>query len=186
MAAPSEEGRRHELNDFLAKPVPELKTYLSARGISVTGKLKSELSRLAHAAYEDKLPVKTDNDYIFQNRKRRTVNGTVLPNPTELNSEQWTSNLNTMPPIDSFDVHMYLKTVCEWSGERFKRRKSDNGWQLHANGHIHDVKLCNYKTHTYIRAKSVPETRQSADPYELWVLLGQTGQIHSAECTCVA
>jgi hypothetical protein len=175
-----------QLGKFLEMKVPELKQFVSERGISVTGKVKLELAKLALAAYEDGHEVKPGNDWTLQNRKRRTVDGKVLPDPHELTA--WSSNLGLLPSIDSFDVHMYLKTVCEWSDERFKRRKSDNGWQLHSNGHIQDVKLCsaNDCDCVYITAKSVPETRQSAAPYDLWILVGQSGQIYSAECTCVA
>ncbi|KAK3093367.1 hypothetical protein FSP39_014612 [Pinctada imbricata] len=38
----------------------------------------------------------------------------------------------------------------------------------------------------YVRARCVPETRQSSESYKLWVLIEKTGCIHSAECSCVA
>ncbi|XP_062617247.1 uncharacterized protein LOC134278956 [Saccostrea cucullata] len=38
----------------------------------------------------------------------------------------------------------------------------------------------------YIKAKCVPETRQSSESYQLWILVEKSGQIYSAECNCVA
>ncbi|XP_062609705.1 uncharacterized protein LOC134271523 [Saccostrea cucullata] len=129
---------------------------------------------------------KSEDDYITRNIQRRTVGGVVYSSP-ENTSLTWSSNLITVPLIDIFDIQHYLCTESGWTKERFNNRKKENSFKLFSNGHIHGVELCNLENDMlYMRARCVPETRQSGDPYKLWVLLNKSGQIFSAECKCIA
>ena len=65
--------------------------------------------------------------------------------------------------------------------------KNDNSYRLHTNGHIKDVAMAPLDSqYSYVRGKCIPEERQTADPYDIWVLLYSDGTVQSGECTCVA
>ncbi|CAG2230842.1 E3.1.1.45 [Mytilus edulis] len=78
----------------------------------------------------------------------------------------------------------YNKECCDLA---LKRYKNDNSYRLHSNGHIRDVRQSKFHSDIhYVKAACVPEERQSADPCEVWIVVLFDGNIHSAECTCVA
>ena len=172
----------HSLEDKLA---PELKLYLSDRGIKTSGYRKAELLSLAKEAKEQRISPKSSDDYVVSSKRRRTVGDILLPHPSSLSC--WTDDLSKIPVIESFDVQFYLKETCLWTNDRLKSYKNDSSYRLHTNGHIKDVKLCTpHPTLRYVRAKCIPEERQSADPYDIWVIVNEKGAVHAAECTCVA
>ena len=84
---------------------------------------------------------------------------------------------------------MYLLHKCGWNPDRLRNYKQDNGYRLHLANHIDDVKASEV-LHTdfmYMKCTCMPETRQSAQPYDTWVLLRiSSGEIISGGCTCVA
>ena len=94
-----------------------------------------------------------------------------------------------MPDIESCDVLVYFMRCCGWNHERLANYKQDNGYRLHMSCHIDDVKAA-YHTHPgylYLKSTCMPETRQNAQPYEVWVLVNKTsGEVISGGCTCVA
>ena len=66
--------------------------------------------------------------------------------------------------------------------------KKDNGYGLFCAGHIDNVKLSSIpqtENFSYVAATCVPETRQNADPYTVWLILHQSGTISSGGCSCV-
>ena len=38
----------------------------------------------------------------------------------------------------------------------------------------------------FVKGQCIPETRLTAEPYSMWILLDKFGTIHSAECSCPA
>jgi len=46
--------------------------------------------------------------------------------------------------------------------------------------------LCCQGGLVYLRAKAVPEERQSQPPYDVWVQVDRNGTINFGGCTCVA
>ncbi|CAG2247496.1 unnamed protein product [Mytilus edulis] len=172
-------------SDFKNKNVPEIKQFLKNRGVKTTGYKKSKLVELAEEAELQKIPAFEPDNYIFANKIRRTVDGVELPHPKTV--IDWSDDLNTIPIIEAFDVNHYLKNICNWTNERLKGYKNDNSYRLHSNGHIRDVRQSKFHSDIhYVKAACVPEERQSADPYEVWIVVLFDGSIHSAECTCVA
>ncbi|CAG2187093.1 unnamed protein product [Mytilus edulis] len=171
--------------DKKIKNVPEIKQFLKNRGVKTTGYKKSKLVELAEEAELQKIPAFEPDNYIFANKIRRTVDGVELPHPKTV--IDWSDDLNTIPIIEAFDVNHYLKNICNWTNERLKGYKNDNSYRLHSNGHIRDVRQSKFHSDIhYVKAACVPEERQSADPYEVWIVVLFDGSIHSAECTCVA
>ena len=174
-------------SDINSKSVPELKQFLTDRGIKTTGYKRNELRDLANEALEQSITTKSQlNDDSKVVLERRTVNGKTFPHPS-LSDIKWNDNLYDIPTIESFDVQYYLKMKCGWTNERLKSYKNDHSYRLHTNGHISNVKLTVLDDkYRYVRAQCTPEERQSASPYDLWILLDIDGVVNSGECTCVA
>ncbi|CAC5424672.1 unnamed protein product [Mytilus coruscus] len=155
------------------------------RGVKTTGYKNNKLVELAEEADLQKIPPFEPDNYIFVNKIRRTVDGVVLPHPRTV--IDWSEDLNAIPIIEAFDVNHYLKNICNWTNERLKGYKNDNSYRLHFNGHIREVRQSKFHSDIhYVKAACVPEERQSADSYEVWIVVLFDGSIHSAECTCVA
>ena len=97
--------------------------------------------------------------------------------------------MSKIPDVESFDVLVYLMQSCGWSSDRLTNYKKDNGYRLHMANHVDDVKAA-YGLHPdfmYIKCTCMPETRQSAQPYDTWLLVRtSSGEIISGGCTCVA
>ena len=139
----------HSLED---KSVPELKLYLSDRGVKIQGYRKAELLSLAKEAKAQEISPKSSDDYVVSSKRRRTVGDVWLPHPPSLSC--WTDDLSKIPVIESFDVQFYLKETRLRINDRLKSYKTDSSYRQHTNGHIKDVKLCTpHPTLRYVRAK---------------------------------
>lgn len=76
-----------------------------------------------------------------------------------------------------------------WTNDRLQSYKNDNSYRLyiHNNGHISQVEMVALDDKfRYVRAKCTPEERQSAPPYDIWILIDVDGVINSGECTWIA
>lgn len=55
------------------------------------------------------------------------------------------------------------------------------------DGHVHNAEVGAVDAQSvYVRVKCIPETRQAANPYQTWVLLGITGVVKAGGCDCIA
>ncbi|CAG2212861.1 unnamed protein product [Mytilus edulis] len=78
--------------------------------------------------------------------------------------KDWTVDLRGVPSVETGDIMIYLLSTCQWSDDRLRDYKQDNGYKLYISNHI----------------------SESADPYNTWVLMDSTGYLKSGGCTCVA
>ncbi|VDI55777.1 Hypothetical predicted protein [Mytilus galloprovincialis] len=180
----------NNVSQFERMHVPDLKTFLTKRGITCSLYRKQQLVRLCEIAVELQLEVtQTQDDYKDMDSFRRTVevNGAkyVLPEITTVLN--WKSDLRDLPLIESYDILIYLMKVGQWNESRLSNYRRDNGFNLYTSNHIHDVKLHRLinTEYFYVRAACVPETRQSENPYNPWVIVGTEGHFRSGGCTCV-
>ncbi|CAG2244721.1 unnamed protein product [Mytilus edulis] len=180
----------NNVSQFERMHVPDLKTFLTKRGITCSLYRKQQLVRLCEIAVELQLEVtQTQDDYKDMDSFRRTVevNGAkyVLPEITTVLN--WKSDLRDLPLIESYDILIYLMKVGQWNESRLSNYRRDNGFNLYTSNHIHDVKLHRLinTEYFYVRAACVPETRQSENPYNPWVIVGTEGHFRSGGCNCV-
>ncbi|KAK3085229.1 hypothetical protein FSP39_000245 [Pinctada imbricata] len=176
--------------DFRSWKVPDLSNYLKERGISVSLRRKNEIVRLCELANELQLEViSSNNDFQDMDISRRTVlNGEEKVVVDDISTIiDWATSLSNLPDIDFCDIFLYLMNSCKWDDERLKNYKNDNGHRLFLGRHIDNVQLSGIQQdhYIYIRATCVPETRQSAAPYNVWLLLKDSGEISSGGCSCV-
>ena len=179
--------------NFNAWNVPELKRYLSDRGISCSLQRKIDLLRLCELANEIDLEILSqEDDYDVMDRKRRTIvtekrDEVVLEKVTEI--QEWNKDLRSLPDIEYCDILIYLLQYCKWPEQRLKNYKNDNGYRLFQANHIDNVTISPLirDSYMYVKASCVPETRQSSAPYSAWILIQHgTGEVISGGCTCVA
>ena len=131
------------------------------------------------------------DDFISSGISRRTVtvgtNQIVLDGILDVNS--WYNNLSTLPSVENCDILIYFLKYCGWCDDRLKNYKHDSGYRLYCSNHIGNVVITDVLTslhHVYVKAECVPETRQQATPYNVWVILEDNGRVVSGGCTCVA
>ncbi|CAG2254832.1 unnamed protein product [Mytilus edulis] len=171
--------------------VQELRSYLLSRLIAATKFNKRKLIELAEYAHDLKLEIIEEDDYKDLCKERRRISTKEGQSHYVIDVSEvtdWTVDLRRVPSVETGDIIIYLFSTCQWSDDRLRDYKQHNGYKLYMCKHISDMKL--YKTDTlgymYVHANCVPETRQSADPYNTWVLMDSTGYLKSGGCTCVA
>ncbi|XP_069109357.1 uncharacterized protein [Argopecten irradians] len=173
----------------MAVSIPALKGYLQQRGISFSLGRRMDLIRLATLAEEMNLEVLTStDDYDMMDEARRTVgkDAVVLPSVTAVS--KWSKDLRSLPDIEHCDILIHFMRKCEWTNDRLKMY---DGYQLYTANHIGDAELAIVDSSSdhdcmYVSATCVPETRQTAAPYKVWILMNaRTAEIMSGGCTCV-
>lgn len=179
-------------DNFQCWNVPDLKTFLHDRGISCSLSRKHELLRLCELAVELELETVSlcVDDYEQMDTKRRTIltDGGEIVIPKLSHVTGWSACLSELPDIDYCDILIYLMRWCMWGENRLKSYRNDNGYRLFVANHIDNVVISDslQERYRYVKATCVPETRQSANPYDVWVIVADTGEITSGGCTCVA
>ncbi|XP_061195896.1 uncharacterized protein LOC133204152 [Saccostrea echinata] len=170
---------------FESYKVPELKRFLQNRGVTCHFYRRDHLLRLCKLAAELNLEVLNDESDELQSVVNGNNGKDFLPIQ---NVTKWSTNLATLPSIESCDVMVYLINNCGWEASRLTSYKKDNGYKLHIDNHISDVNIAevtNCIPYFYVKACCVPETRQTEAPYVTWVLLKTNGQIFAGGCSCV-
>ena len=166
--------------------VPVLKRYLQQRGVTVGTRRKGELVDLCLRAHTLGLSrERTEDDEGRHSELARTVAGSVLPHPASLETP-WDANMRPLPMVSILDAFGYLSEKCGWDMARLKRFKDDRGYLLHQSGHVSNVKQNRHGSFSYVRGQCTPQTRLSAKPYDLWLLISEEGQIITGQCTCTA
>ncbi|CAG2220106.1 unnamed protein product [Mytilus edulis] len=160
--------------NFKNYSVQELRSYLQSRLIAATKFNKRKLIELAEYAHDLKLEIIEEDDYKDLCKERRRISTKEGQSHYVIDVSEvkdWTVDLRGVPSVETGDIMIYLLSTCQWSDDRLRDYKQDNGYKLYMCNHISDVKL--YKTDTlgymYVHANCLPETRQSADPYNTWV-----------------
>ena len=97
---------------------PELRSFLLARGITVTDYNVSQHRELAIKASDLKLPVILEkDDSVGSFKKRTTVNLQTrvvnFPFVSHERLEMWTGNLTCIPDVISGDVFAYLLSIAQ-------------------------------------------------------------------------
>lgn len=181
--------------DLESLKVNELRDFLAKRGVNSHCYNKGDLLLLARNAIDIDLPVLSaiDDHNKVQFCKRFVILGQTvyqLPHISGL-TDGWMDDLSSVPDLEMSDVLVYLYTRCGWSQERLKTFKEDGAFQLFTSGHVHGVITrapfrLGEKDFQYVKGKCVPEQRQSASPYAVWILAEKSGTIQQASCECPA
>ncbi|XP_046557759.1 uncharacterized protein LOC124266950 [Haliotis rubra] len=156
---------------------PELRSFLMARGMTVSNYTLAQLRELANKAVELGLPVLTTPDdtasFLLERCTVVVDNETVtFPVVVSPKLKSWTDNLSSLPMFCQADILVYLLGHASWSKERLKGFRKEKGYRLHVDGHVHTVELHSLThDHIYVRAQCTRETSQSEKAYLTWCLL---------------
>ena len=127
----------------------------------------------------------SDHETAATSRRTISVNENLLfPDPLAITS--WDTDLTSLPHLTSAKCLVYLLSKGGWSSERAISYEKERGYQLFLEGHIEKVEL-RQEDHnmTYVRALCRRQTAQSEKPYQVWLLVNNTGTIETAGCQCI-
>ena len=171
--------------------VPELKSYLQSRGITVSQKRKEELVELAEKARDLSLEPIDDGEKpeeVVVN-KLKTKQGS-LPCPNTLHSD-WTSDFSDFPNFTYGDIYAYLINKEGYDHESLKAYKSFEGYRLFWDGHV--LQLMKNKNlfsgYHYVKFGVKPTEREKTQvgqkpTYNGWIIIQSDGSVYTAHCPC--
>lgn len=171
---------------FYSYRVPELREFLQERRVNCSLSKNIELVWLCELAVELNLEIIAKyvvNDYKVMDLKRTVkVIGVyvVILSLTEMKT--WQKHISNLQDIHTYAILIFLMTYCTWDNQRLQTYKNDNGFQLFSANHVHISEVLEHD-YFYIKASCVPETRQTSDPYCVWVFIHQSGRVLSGGCT---
>ena len=115
---------------------PKLADYLKQRDFAASGLRKDDLVVLATKATELNVPLleKDDTQECFDTF--RTVDGHLI-----CTEGKYSNNILSLPPVEISNVLTYLYRTCQWSDNRLKHHKKDDGYQLFNQQHIDKVQI---------------------------------------------
>ncbi|XP_060084278.1 uncharacterized protein LOC132563554 [Ylistrum balloti] len=182
------------ISRFSSLKVPELKEYLSRRGISVTGILKNKLVNLCEAVETLNLPVDPDclsckDDSTVTLDKIRSV-GCPFDNP--FTAPGYTSDFSNIPDFSLYDLFNYLiNSKADYDKKKLKAYKSCDDYRLFIDGHIEELLFNELKSYPVclFKAKCKPTQREvtylNKKHYDLWILIEKEhSEVKAAYCTC--
>ncbi|KAL5010799.1 hypothetical protein ScPMuIL_013104 [Solemya velum] len=179
-------------HDINSATVTQLKQYLRRHNQYVSGNKKDLISRakgVRKLNLDDVQDRKSEAEEKFARRqtdKLVTPLGEILPDPKTVTA--WTTDLNNIPDFTEGDIYNYF--VLKMKTKRQLRSKV-----YYEDRHVHSVKYhdgvdkdC---SHCFVKCQvipSIPTTNSKKKPdHDVWICLSKvTGQVHSADCDCIA
>lgn len=168
----------------------ELRKFLQKRGVPASGYTKSKLLHMVKKAQQSPgiLEEVQQDDREEAGRKRRTIKISGLeeefPHPETVTG--WKTDLSCIPNITNAHCFLYLVMKHSWSENRVKEIEKDRGYQLYLENHIQNVLVKNMLHDTvFIRGTCIRQTKQSENPYSVWLLVSSSGDIYTAGCHCI-
>lgn len=185
-------------NKWKSKSVKMLQEYLRARGVTFDSLRKAALLELCESA--EKLGIEIDPDGLIEDRtevinaKLKLSDGSVLPNPEEIQNGEYTDNIDILPTIDIYQINWHLTLFEEYDHSAFTDLKSLPSYALAIDGYVESIEFYRYPTkqdYIAIKGKVKPRTRDS-DPitklkhYTCWLIISSNDRyrIISALCVC--
>ena len=172
----------------------ELKTWLKARELKVSGSKQDLIARVSKAKHDgtELLVVKEIREK--NEREKRMIEKLKtpfedLPNPKTLSN--WTTDLSDLPDITIDEIKDYLVyDKCKfYVKEDMNCLKQLKAFKFFKDGHVQDIKFCDIcaaSNYCFVKAKILPSMRTDRI-YETWVsIVKETAKVISADCNCTA
>ena len=171
----------------------ELKEYLQARGVTVTGYLKSSLVQIANAVQTMMLPV-GPNFECQSDDKKLIIHDMEIEDPFTI-SHDAIDYFNDSPPFGLYDIfnHLIYHTT-DYDKQGLAAYRSFDDYRLFEEGYVESLRtktLTGEGVHLYF-AKVRPAMKEKTDAgkkfYELWFILEgrgpNRGSVLKAKCHC--
>ena len=172
----------------------ELKEYLQARGVTVTGYLKPALVEIANAVEKMMLPLDPNFECRDDLERALIIHEKEMEDPF-LNSHDTLDYFNDSPPFGLYDIfnHLIYHTT-DYDKQGLAAYKSFDDYRLFEEGYVESLRtktLAAEGVHLYI-GKVRPAMREKTDEgkkfYDLWFILEGTGpnrgSVLKAKCRC--
>jgi hypothetical protein len=125
--------------DFTKLKKDQLVDYLKKRDFPTNNLRKADLQSLCERVQQLDLPILIEEDDSSCVISKFLSVGTAkirLPSSTSMKKK-----LTEMPQLEMSDVFSFLVTSCQWSSNRLKRHKQDDGYRLFMEKHIDKVQI---------------------------------------------
>ena len=172
----------------------ELKEYLQARGVTVTGYLKPALVEIANAVQKMMLPLDPNFECRDDSERKLIIHENEIEDPF-VNSHDALDYFNDSPPFGLYDIfnHLIYHTT-DYDKQGLAAYKSFDDYRLFEEGYVESLrtkKLAAEGVHLYIgrvRPTMKEKTNQGKKFYDLWFILEGTGpnrgSVLKAKCRC--
>ena len=173
----------------------ELKEYLQARGVTVTGYLKPALVEIANAVQKMMLPLDLNFECRDDSERKLIIHQNEIEDPF-VNSHDALDYFNDSPPFGLYDIfnHLIYHTT-DYDKQGLAAYKSFDDYRLFEEGYVVESlrtkKLAAEGAHLYIgrvRPTMKEKTNQGKKFYDLWFILEGTdpnrGSVLKAKCRC--
>ncbi len=177
--------------------VEELKSFLRARGLRVTGRKQELIARVFVACENDVPVVKTaeevQKEIVTEYKAKLSFADQCIPDPFQL-AEGWlTENegLKFWPTTLYPDIFNFLSfNPSELKSQDLNDYKTSKGYSYYATGWLKPLlyhPISSSSKYCLIKSTCRPSQKISDVPHKLWVCLKkESGQIQCSHCTCMA
>lgn len=127
--------------DINSLRLPELREYLRARGVTITGYNKAALQEIALSVYALNLPVDPDyqQDSVLRDIKVK-LKRARLPDKNPLELAGYTADFTDIPLFGLIDVFNYMIfNKSDYDGKKLKGYKSFEDYRLFYDGHVESL-----------------------------------------------
>ena len=189
-------NKQSQEEKFKAMKLPELKTYLQNRGITVNSYLKPGLVTIACAVEEMSLPVLSqvsEADEKLDLSRRLKIQDVQLSDPSKMDVF---NDFKNSPPFGLFDISNHL--IChssEYDKQGLAAYKSYENYRLFYDGYVESLLTVQRKdagVHVYVgkvKPTMKEKTKDGKEFYDLWFVLegkgSNRGSVLDAYCGCL-
>ena len=184
----------HSRKNFKDMTMLELKEYLQARGVTVTGYLKSSLVQIANAVQTMMLPVDPNFECQSDVKRKLIIHDMEIEDPFTT-SHNAVDYFNDSPPFGLYDIfnHLIYHTT-DYDKQGLAAYRSFDDYRLFEEGYVESLRtktLTGEGVHLYF-AKVRPAMKEKTDDgkkfCELWFILEgrgpNRGSVLKAKCLC--
>ena len=183
------------VRNFKQMSLSDLKEYLKARGVTVTGHLKPTLIEIAMSVEKMLLPVDPNFENPPEQDTKLTVHGVEIDDPLS-GSYEYVNDFIESPPFGLFDIFNHLiYSSTEYDKQGLAAYKAFDDYRLFEEGYVESLLTKSLPTvgvYLYV-GKVRPSMKKSDDVegkafYNLWFILegkgANRGTVLKARCTC--
>lgn len=179
--------------DINSLRLPELREYLRARGVTITGYSKAALTEIALSVYALYLPVDPDyqQDLVLCDIKGK-LKKAGLPDKILLELAGYTTDFTDIPLFGLIDIFNYMIfNKSDYDGKKLKGYKSFD--RLFYDGHVESLEYNHIADNSAVcvfLAKVKPTQRDKTylnkTFYDLWIVLDkEDGFVVTGHCECI-
>ena len=184
-----------EHKNFKEMCLSDLKEYLQARGVTVTGHLKPALVEIATSVEKMMIPIDPNFEKPAEQDLKLIIHGIEIDDPLS-GAHKYVNDFIESPPFGLFDIFNHLiYNSTEYDKQGLAAYKAFDDYRLFEEGYVESLltkPLPSVGVHLYV-GKVRPSMKKTDDVggkafYDLWFILegkgASRGTVLKAWCTC--